>query len=506
MPRAFFLTLAALLALGLTMGGPVQSQEQHESSGSAASRRASGTRLPIVAFPGAEGAGALTPGGRGGRVIAVTTLADRGPGSLRAALERKGPRTIVFRVGGVIELQRPLFVHDPYVTIAGQTAPGSGILLKGTERGGGKMIVIQNTHDVVIRYLRIRSGRHGKPGRGQINIKIDSGSSNIVVDHVSLSWTLDENISIHRNMPDDADPDTWPEIRDVTVQRSLIAEGLWPHSTGVQIGGEAALEGWRGVYDITLHHNLFANSSHRNPGIGATSAKVINNVVYNWSPRAAESWRDMSIDWVGNYFRFGPMSRPGSILIHNSFPKRRPWDRWRPASIYMSNNLADPPPDAPAPYDWALYREHYSDDPIPDSFKRSTPLRKDVVPVTVQPALEAYASVLADVGANARLDCLGQWVPVIDAVDERILAQVKTRTGPTELPPEHPDEVGGYPPMATGTPCADADHDGMADDWERGVGLDPGRNDSHTHLLDPDYTNLEVFLSGMAPATSPPAR
>src|SRR5690606_26825076 len=134
------------------------------------------------------------------------------------------------------------------------------------------------------------SGAHGEAERGQINIAIDSGVHDVIIDHTSLSWTLDENLMIHRNIPDDTDPDAWPGIQKITVQRSILAEGLWPHSTRVQIGGEAELEGWRAVHDITLHHNLFASNSLRNPGIGSAGTQVINNVVYNWGSRLGETW------------------------------------------------------------------------------------------------------------------------------------------------------------------------------------------------------------------------
>lgn len=452
---------------------------------------------PVPAFPMAEGAGALTPGGRGGRVIEVTTLHDDGPGSLRAAVHAKGSRIVVFRVGGIIELKRPLHIQNPYITIAGQTAPGGGITLKGTDAGGGKMIKLRDVHDVVIRYVRIRSGAHGKPGRGQINIAIDSGTHDVMIDHTSLSWTLDENISIHRNIPDGADPASWPHIYNITVQRSLIAEGLYPHSTGMQIGGEFTLEGWRGVYDLSIHHNLFASNSHRTPGIGSTGVQVINNVVYNWLPRAGETWFGSRVDWIGNYFKAGPSSTAESLLVHNAFPKRSPWKPWPAPSIYMAGNMAPPLFSNPDTSNWPMYRIHYADTPLPSEFRRTEPLPQPPIPIAIQPAYEAYDAVLADVGTNARLDCLGRWVPNVDAIDARLLLHVKNGTASKASPPAHEDQVGGYPAIDPGQPCPDTDHDGMPDAWEIALGvLNPNVANSAGNDLHPNYTNIEVYLNG----------
>ena len=224
---------------------------------------ASGAPQVVPAFPGAEGYGANSVGGRGGRVIEVTNLNDDGPGSLRDCAQRASePRICVFRVGGIIDLQSRLRVKYPYLTIAGQTAPGGGILLKN--RG---ISLAEGVHDVTIRYLRIRYGDTSKTGgQGQVNIGIDWSSNNIIVDHVSTSWTLDENTTIYLNRPTGA-TEPRPPIYNITFQNLLIAEGLWDHSTGISISGEKddsvspPIEDYKEVYDISLHHNLFAHNS-----------------------------------------------------------------------------------------------------------------------------------------------------------------------------------------------------------------------------------------------------
>jgi len=170
-----------------------------------------------LAFPGAEGAGKWPQGGRGGRVIPVTNLDDSGPGSLRAAAEAKGPRTVVFRVSGTIELQTPISIKQPFLTIAGQTAPGEGICLKG------QSLLISNTHDIIIRHLRCRPGdKTSLPG--EMDAISMSSVRDVILDHCSATWSTDECLSVTR----DSDR--------VTVQNCLIAEALTSHALGSIIG------------------------------------------------------------------------------------------------------------------------------------------------------------------------------------------------------------------------------------------------------------------------------
>lgn len=451
----------------------------------------------LPAFPGAEGTGAATRGGRGGQVIAVTNLNDSGPGSLREAVNTPGPRVVVFRVGGVIELKRPLIITEPYLTLAGQTAPGDGITLSGVNNQDGEMIILRDVHDVVIRYIRIRNGQLGEPGQGQTNIAIDAGARNILIDHVSLSWSLDENVMIHRNIPDGVSSEDWPEIANITIQRSLIAEGLHPHSTGIQTGGEVDVDGWRAVRDITIHHNLFVHNSHRNPGLGSPRTQIINNVIYNWGPRAGETWRDINVDWIGNYFKPGPMSTPGRVLVHVAFPPNQPLDPWPAPSLFIDGNLAPPEFADPGGDNWPMYLIHYLFTPLPENFRRTEPLPFTAVPVQIHTAEEAYENVLADVGANARLTCDGVWVSNEDEIDRRLIGDVRRGEGPEQRPIADISEVGGLPGFDSGTPCPDADGDGMPDEWERAHPvLDPQSNDASGYDLHPEYTNIEVYLAG----------
>ncbi|MBM3890153.1 MAG: hypothetical protein FJ388_13650 [Verrucomicrobia bacterium] len=474
----------------------------------------------VPAFPGAEGFGAQSAGGRGGRVIEVTTLADSGLGSFRAAVEAAGPRIVVFRVAGIIELKSRIDIGQPFLTIAGQTAPGGGITLQGTPEGGGQMLRIR-THDVVIRYLRIRSGAHGQPGKGQVNISLDplpaqgnryGNVFNIMIDHVSVSWSFDENIAIFRNVPGD-DPQAWeayPRIYNVTVQRSIIAEGLYPHSTGIQVGGERVMRdgrsvfnGGHGVYNLDIHHNLFANTSHRCPGLGSKSARVINNVMYNWGSKCGETHDAISVDWIANWFQPGPLSAARRILVHNDFSKGHPQNRFGAPSIHMSGNVNAAMTDHP---DWSLYEIHYENRELPAAYRRGAAMPQPEPPVRITPPVEAFRSVLADAGANARLNETGELLPNSDAADRRILDDVRLKRGngvQTEghrTHYTHPDQVGGYPKIEPGAPYADADHDGMADAWERKHHLHPDDpSDAKADRDEDGYTNIEEFLNQTNP-------
>ena len=249
----------------------------------------------LASFPGAQGFGATTPGGRGGRVIEVTTLADSGPGSLRAALEAEGPRIVVFRTGGTITLRSEIDVRNPFVTVAGQTAPGDGITLKASKMNSQGLVDL-HTHDVIIRFLRLRQGPHTKTDAA-IPLALEE-SSNVVIDHCSLSWATDEVLT------------TYDNTSNITISWNIISEGLsksthydGEHSRGLFISGDNSR-------NITAHHNLMAHNMRRNPEVStAGTADIRNNVTYNWGTHAGlfTDKRDSTgMNVVGNFFKPGP--------------------------------------------------------------------------------------------------------------------------------------------------------------------------------------------------------
>lgn len=427
-------------------------------------------RQGVPVFPGAEGFGTRTPAGRGGRVIEVTSLADAGPGSLRAALNQPGPRIIVFRVAGTIELEEALFIQHPFVTLAGQSAPGGGICLKDAG-------IVITTHDVLIQHLRIRPGCEGRvtPEHNDAVAILggqEPGAHHIVLDHISASWGEDETVSV------------WSGAHDITISHCIISEALnrarhekATHSAGLLIGD--------GAYHVSVHHCLLAHNDFRNPLISSGGTHdIVNNAVYNWGILAAEivdPQANSFLNFVGNTFITGPSSygERYEILVNPSkkygvaLPK-----------IYVAGNIGPHRRDAEAD-EWSLVGFGWSDkEPAPISMRSQE--RFEVAPVTHMDADSALAQVLAQAGATR---------PERDAVDQRIVADVRNRTGRII---DSPEEVGGYPVLAPGRPPLDSDHDGMPDAWELAGGLDP--RDSADACAGPDgdgYTCIEDYLHGL---------
>ena len=310
---------------------------------SAGASSAVGQVAALPAFPGAEGFGANTIGGRGGAIFEVTTLNDSGAGSLRACVEASGARTCVFRTGGLIVLQSTLRIVNPYITIAGQTAPGGGITLK-TASGGD--IFSTQTHDVIIRYLTSRPGPGGENHANQI-AKNGTELYNIVIDHNSLSWGVDSNI------------ETWYRVREATIQWSLISEGLnnsthskGAHSKGLMIGGYQGSEsGGKGSENISVLNNLMAHNAERNPLMQLCgTAQVINNTTYN--PQWTFSHQQLNctlgesyVNWINNYHKKGPSSTSNTDL------KIIPADSgtWSPGKVYVKGNIGPSRPNDTLP-------------------------------------------------------------------------------------------------------------------------------------------------------------
>lgn len=418
------------------------------------------TGIPV--FPGAEGFGTHTIAGRGGKVIEVTSLEDSGPGSLRAAIEDPNPRIIIFRVGGTIELESTLQINNPFVTIAGQTAPGGGIALKNA----GLVIA---THDVLVQHLRVRPGNEGDV-EPDINDAIEvlgdhgdvAGAYNVVLDHVSASWSEDEVVS------------TWYGAHDITISWSVISEGLnrsrhrkETHSAGLLIGNSS--------YNVSVHHTLLAHNDFRNPLIvdGGTH-DFINNVIYNWGVLPAEiidEGGNTFLNFIGNTYIPGPSSELGlfEVVIPSGEPK-----------IYVEDNIGPHRPTNEID-DWAMVGFGYGEGIAPETLRSMTSY--ETPHVTILKAAEAKERVLQEAGAI---------FPSRDAVDTRIVEDVLRGTGSII---DSPEEVGGYPPIAMGAPLLDSDHDGMPDDWELAVGLDPNdASDSSGDLDDDGYTNIEEYL------------
>ncbi len=444
-------------------------------------------RLPvgIPAFPGAWGGGMFATGGRGGRVIEVTSLDDSGPGTLRAAIEASGPRIVVFRVAGIIFLKRALDLDNPDITIAGQSAPGDGICIAHDSLN-------INTRNVVLRHLRVRRGRP-EGGQGSDNIG-GNPEGQVIVDHCSTSWGMDENLSLYRYMAPQPDGRVVKmPTRNVTVQYCISSEALDAanHAFGGTWGGE----------DSTFHHNLFACNTGRNPSIGMGGEfDFRNNVIFNWRHRTMDGGDETSlINVINNYYKPGPATNANMRNVIARIEQRdmySPGRRWKPGEWY--------PPSPKRPGKWYVAGNLFEGHPAvtadnwkgmrgPEEIARvNTPF--EGWPVNQQTALEAFKSVLARAGAT---------LPRRDAVDRRVIESVRGGKPLTERGiVKDPAEVGGYPDYsfsAADVP-ADSDHDGMADAWEKTHGLDPGDATDGPADADGDgYTNVEEYLNGTDP-------
>ncbi len=265
----------------------------------------------MTAFPGAQGWAAVTPGGRGGRIVRVTTLAADGPGSLKAALEAKGPRIVVFEVGGVIDLGRTtLTITEPYLTIAGQTAPSPGITLI---RGG----IDIRAHDVIVRHLRVRPGLDGQPKRSgwEVDAMNTVSAHNVIVDHCTMTWALDENLSASGPRFDGATPDDWRRetSHDITFSYNLLAEGLADasHPKGEHSKGSLIHDNATG---ILIWRNVYAHNVERSPLLkGGVQAAVVNNLIYDPARRAVH-YNLMALEWAGHAYQEGKLSAVGNVM------------------------------------------------------------------------------------------------------------------------------------------------------------------------------------------------
>jgi pectate lyase len=404
------------------------------------------------AFPGAEGYGAFAKGGRGGRVLFVTNLDDAGPGSLRAAISAAGPRTVIFRVGGVIQLRSALNIREPYLTIAGQTAPGEGICIRGDSGMHADGLVLNQTHDVVVRYLRVQLGKgpqEAKPDDGGDCISAYD-SRNFIIDHCSTHWGSDETLSASG------------AVDLYTIQWCVISEALnyEKHSMSSILCGDRC----------TWHHNLFAHSGSRNPLFaGQTRCDFRNNVIYDWGHTSGQG-NFTQLNYVGNYLRPGPSTVQNPLRFIGGDGVAMP------ASLHVAGNIMDGSAELSRD-NWLgvfIDRASGSDHPLP------------MLPLPTESAEDALRSVLKKVGAV---------VPRRDAADSRIIADVENRTGKIV---ESQQEVGGWPEYAgCSTTAVDSDNDGIPDKWEKEHGLNPN-DPADANATAGGYTKLEDYLNELA--------
>lgn len=457
----------------------------------------------IPAFPGASGGGMFSFGGRGGRVLIVKNLNDDGPGSFREACETAGPRFILFNVAGIIALKDRIRIRAPYVTIVGNTAPGQGVCIAGNT-------VELETHDIVIRHMRFRRGATDAADR---NDSIGGNPiGNVMIDHVSASWGLDENMSMYRHMysPPEGGPDQKLPTVNITIQNSIFSEALniYHHAFGSTIGG----------LNSTFHHNLWACNTGRNPSVGMYGDfTFVNNVLFNYRHRTIDGGDQRSFfNIINNYFKPGPGTPRTPVAYRLLKPEsersKTVFDNFGKA--FVEGNFVEGYPHISA--------DNWSGGVQPDSradvasvlpkIRVDQPFKH--APLDIEDATSAFSRVLTEAGAT---------LPIRDAVDKRVIEMVRTgKVASTKIAPtssakaasvgyaekyvqelagavEHgfitdPSEVGGYPTYS-GQPYLDSDNDGMPDSWENSHGLNPNDpNDAGSDRNNDGYTNIEEFV------------
>ncbi|HEX7871589.1 MAG TPA: pectate lyase [Sphingobium sp.] len=440
--RTRHLLLPLPLAFALLSASACSAQEPQRDKAGPDPRRP-------AAFAGALGYGAEAKGGHGGKIIAVTTLADSGPGSLRACIDAMGPRVCIFRVSGLIRYTtKPPIVRNPFITIAGQTAPGPGITIANA---GGEVgltpLVIRDSHDVIVRHVRVRLDRPG-PNRGSQDAFTIYTSRDVILDHVSGSWALDELVNGY------ADNDR------ITVSWSIFGEGIPRHDKCALLGSDP-----KGPQNFSFIGNLCAHNGDRNPDINfppKSCVEVVNNVFYNAQSQFAETWESYGgtpVSIVGNSFIKGPDTAEHAVgldLVHIGSTGK--------ARIYRKDNQ----------FEGDFVRHALDLDMV------SVP--EPPCPLTIKPlkAEEAKEAVLTGAGAFPR-----------DDFDRRMVSDTRERTGHIV------HQAGLILPIASAHPYPDADGDGMDDGWERTHGADPTRYDPWDDADKDGVANLDAFLDDL---------
>ena len=451
-----------------------------------------------IAFPGAEGFGRHTTGGRGGKVYHVTTLEDNNqPGTLRWANAQQGPKTIVFDVSGTIFLKSPLR-FTPNTTVAGQTAPGDGICLADYP-----VMVSSNN---IIRYMRFRLGNrevsnHEGDGLG------GSRCHDIIIDHCSISWSIDECLSVYGN-------------RDFTVQWCIVSQSL--NNAGHQKGAHGYGGNWGGS-GASYHHNLIAHHTSRTPRLGPSPftqtderMDLRNNVIYNWTANGCYGGEGMTVNIVNNYYKPGPgtptdlrgmrIAAPNirtSQYTHHDSPRPNVWDRmWHVwGKYYVSGNVNSRYPEVTKDnWTYGIYNQ-ISPDANDGTY---TPATKDTIrlakpmpfePVTTQTAEDAYQLVLAHAGASLHRDALDDII--VRDVREGKATYTGDHCAPGIINTQDDVKLGNSPwPELKSLPAPKyTDGDDMPDDWERQHGLNPNDANDGNDTDAQGYTMLENYLN-----------
>jgi len=435
----------------------------------------------VPAFPGAEGGGKYCTGGRGGRVLFVENLNNKGDGSFRDAIEAEGPRIIVFNVSGTIELEKDIHIKNGDLTIAGQTAPGAGICLKNYG-------IRVDADNVIIRFIRVRPGALEDEENDAIS---GTRNKNIIIDHCSFSWANDEVASFYDN-------------ENFTMQWCIISESLYQSS---HHKGAHGFGGIWGGYNASFHHNLLSDHSSRNPRLngaryeGGLEQEIVdfrNNLIYNWGYNSIYGGEEGNYNLVNNYFKPGPATREKvkdrildltQVFYNPSINK----DTLYHGRFFIEGNFMEGDPEI-TKNNWnGGVQGKGVDQKAMQHARLEMPVEHMEMPTS--DACSAYHDVLQFAGANK----------VPDAIDQRIIKEVRSGRetygasyeGGSNGIIDSAADVGGWPLLASSAPPKDTDLDGMPDAWEKKHDLDPLVRDNNAYTLDAQYTNIEVYINDL---------
>lgn len=481
MRTSFFGLLSALLLLSSSI-----SQAQNATPAP--------DRSKVPAFPGADGAGKYTTGGAGGTVYTVTSLADdETEGTLRWAIRKKGPRTIVFAVSGIIELQSPLKINNGDLTIAGQTAPGDGICLKN-------YTMSVQADNVIVRFIRSRMGDDIKQ-KGDDAMNGFKHHRNIIIDHCSMSWSTDECASFYDNS-------------DFTMQWCIISESL---ANSIHEKGSHGYGGLWGGQPATFHHNLLAHHTNRTPRLCGSrytgkpeeeKVELFNNVIYNYGSDGAYAGEGGSYNFLANYYKPGPFTATkGSykrLFTAYADDGKNKNAAGTHGVFYFNDNYVDPSCPKLSDKQKADIYKIQRDNSYGLIIKKDFAPEKELLAekpfdiaehTSLQSARKAYKPVLDYAGASLKRD----------VIDARIVEETRKGNythegshGSTNGMIDRPADVGGWPVYKSEKTPQDTDKDGMPDEWEKANGLNPNdATDGAKYGLNSQYTNLEVYINSL---------
>ncbi|RXK60050.1 pectate lyase [Lacibacter luteus] len=458
---------------------------QFATGACAQTKQVTGNNTTAIAFPGAEGYGKYTTGGRGGKVMVVTNLNDNGAGSFREAAEAKGKRIVVFAVSGTIHLETKLFIKGD-ITVAGQTAPGDGICFADQP-------VSLAGDNIIVRYIRVRMGDKYQRQKGMVDGSGGddafgaSGRKHIIIDHCSFSWSTDEVCSVYKG-------------DSTTLQWNIITEPLnysYHFETGDKDWEHHGYGGIWGGQHLSAHHNLFAHCVSRNPrfngarlGADAEFVDFRNNLIYNWQGNNVYGGEGGTYNMVNNYYRYGPSTNKNVRfrIVNPSKLDKQPYGQF-----YVEGNFVEDAPDVTKNNVAGVHIDPKGTEEEKKTVVQTKAFPTDAIPV--QSAEDAYKAILLQVGASYKRDTM----------DARIINNVINRTGAIiDVQGHYPHHsafeitTNAWPVLKSVPVLTDTDKDGMPDEWEKKNGLNANdAGDASTNKLHQHYTNIEVYINSL---------